>query len=147
VTDHPPSDAKKQVDVAIAIVFDPPRRQVLICQRKSDTVLAGYWELPGGKCDPGETPDVCAVREVREEVGIAVRAIRGLEVIEHEYAYAHVRLFPFVCEHLDGRVQMIAVADAKWVPPADVLTYRFPEANAALMQRVAQGWSSLIEQT
>ena len=90
MTDHPPSDAKKQVDVAIAIVFDPPRRQVLICQRKSDTVLAGYWELPGGKCDPGETPDVCAVREVREEVGIAVRAIRGLEVIEHEYAYAHV---------------------------------------------------------
>ena len=50
----------RPIEVAIAVVFDPPHQQLLICKRKPDTVLAGYWEFPGGKCDAGETPAACA---------------------------------------------------------------------------------------
>jgi mutator protein MutT len=134
---------QKFVEVAIAVVFDRAHQLVLVCQRKDDTVLPGYWEFPGGKCDPGEAPQACALREVREEVGIAVSAVRKLPVIEHEYPHAHVRLHPFVCEFVAGTVQLLAVAEARWVQPAEVLTYQFPEANVELVRRVAAGWARL----
>ena len=134
----------KRVEVAIAVVFDPTHRQVLICKRRNDTVLAGYWEFPGGKCDPEELPELCAVREVREEVGIVVRSVHRLAVIEHEYPYARVRLHPFVCELVSGAVELLQVAEAKWVMPEEVLAYRFPEANVELVQRVAAGWAELV---
>jgi mutator protein MutT len=136
--------AVKVVQVAIAIVFDAAREKVLICRRPHDTVLPNYWEFPGGKCDAGETLDACAVREVREELGIVVRAHRQLETIEYHYPHAFVRLHPFVCVHESGEVQLLAVQDARWLDPAAIRGYQFPEANVPLIDRVAQGWSVLV---
>jgi len=136
--------AKKLVDVGIAIVFNAAHSHVLVCRRKHDTVLAGYYEFPGGKCDHGETPECCAIREVREEVALVVRALRELPAIEHEYPYAHVRLHPFVCEHVSGDLQLLAVADAQWVEPQHVLSYQFPEANDALVHAVSRGFAALL---
>lgn len=134
------TERTKSVEVAIAVVFDRARERILICKRKQDTVLGGYWEFPGGKCDPGETPEACACREVLEETNLAVRAIRKLAVIEHDYPHARVRLHPFLCEHVSGEVQLLAVADAKWITPAEVSAYRFPEANVPLLEAVARGF-------
>jgi len=139
-----PSSEKKCVEVAIAVVFDRAHQHVLVCKRKDDAVLAGFWEFPGGKCDPGEAPRACAIREVREEVGIDVAAVGQLDPIEHEYPYAHVRLHPFVCEFIAGAVQRLEVADARWVPSADVASYEFPPANETLVRRVAAGWDALV---
>ncbi len=144
ITPAKSSSHSSHIDVAIAIVFDAAHERVLICLRKLDTVLAGYWEFPGGKCDPGEPPVACAVREIREEVGIVILPTHMLTPIEHEYPYARVRLHPFVCEHVGGTVQHLAVADAKWLPPDHVLNYRFPEANLRLMQLVGAGFAALI---
>ncbi len=62
---------RRRVEVAIAIVFGADQK-LLICKRKAEAVLGGYWEFPGGKCNPGETPADCAVREVEEETGLCV---------------------------------------------------------------------------
>jgi mutator protein MutT len=137
------SPSTRPIEVAIAVVFDQPHQQLLICKRKPDTVLGGYWEFPGGKCDAGETPEACAIREVTEELGITVRALRELPLIDHHYPHAHVRLHPFLCEWLAGTVQLLAVADARWIHPADAIHYRFPEANVALVHAVAQGFTPL----
>ena len=103
-------------------------------------MLAGYWEFPGGKCNPGETPAECACREVMEELGVTVRAVAELAVIEHRYPHALVRLHPFVCEWVAGEVQLLAVDDAKWIDPAEAVEYRFPEANGELVTSVAKGF-------
>lgn len=137
------TSVKKHVEVAVAIVFDRAHREVLVCKRKADTVLGGYWEFPGGKCNAGETAEACACREVMEELGIAVRAVKALGVIEHQYPHALVRLHPFVCEWTAGDVQLLAVADARWVVPASVVEFRFPEANAALVAAVARGYEAV----
>ncbi len=137
-------DQRKHVEVAIAVLFDQAHRHVLICKRKEETVLGGYWEFPGGKCDAGELPEACACREVMEELGIEVRALRGLTLIEHHYPHARVRLHPFVCEWVSGEVRLLAVADAKWIDPVEVTRYRFPEANGALVEAVSRGFGSLI---
>jgi len=138
-------DNLKHVEVAIAIVFDQGHERLLICKRKAGTVLAGYWEFPGGKCDPHETAAQCACREVKEELGVEVRTIGELPIIEHHYPHALVRLHPFVCEWMEGEVQLLAVDDAKWIDPANAVEYRFPEANVELVETVARGFEAVRE--
>jgi mutator protein MutT len=131
------------VEVAVAVVFDEKHQQLLICKRKPDTVLGGYWEFPGGKCDRGETPALCACREVLEETGVTVRPVRELPVIEHDYPHALVRLHPFLCELVSGEVELLAVEDARWIDPSEVVGYRFPEANSELVAAVSRGYAAL----
>ena len=131
---------QKFVEVAVAVVFDQTHTQLLICKRKAEMVLGGYWEFPGGKCDAGETPERCACREVKEELGVEVRAVRKLAIIEHNYPHALVRLHPFLCEWVSGEVQLLAVDDAKWIDPKEAGRFRFPEANADLVSGVMGGW-------
>ena len=135
---------QKHVEVAIGVVFERSAERVLICRRKHDTVLGGYWEFPGGKCDVGEAPEACVRREIMEEVGLTVIAIKALPLIEHVYPYASVRLHPFVCRHVSGEPQLLAVADAKWVLPAELGGYEFPPANAGLLAQVELGWEGLM---
>ncbi len=142
----PPAPARASLEVAIAVVFDNQQRRLLICKRKPDTVLPGYWEFPGGKCNPGETPAACACREVLEETAITVRPLRALPVIDHDYPHARVRLHPFLCQYVSGELQLLAVADARWIDPVEAVRFRFPEANVALVHAVAAGFDALNRQ-
>ncbi len=108
-------------------------------QRKADTVLGGYWEFPGGKCEPGETPAACVIREILEETGLTIAAEQACPIIEHDYPHARVRLHPFLCHHVAGTLELRQVAAARWVPAAELAQYRFPEANAPLLQAVMAG--------
>ena len=139
-----PCEDDKHVEVAIAVVFDRTRDRLLICRRKQDAVLGGYWEFPGGKCDAWEAPAACACREVLEETGVSVRTTKALAIIEHDYPHARVRLHPFLCEWMAGEVRLLAVAEAKWIAPGEVVHYRFPEANAALVRAASRGYASFL---
>ena len=134
----------KFVEVAIALVFND-QDQLLICRRKKDAVLGGFWEFPGGKCNPGEEPQACARREVLEETALTVTVSRSLDLIEHEYPHAKVRLHPFVCRLSAGTLQLLEVAEAKWIDPSTLLNYQFPAANTSLIKRAAEGLSALME--
>src|SRR5437762_4675350 len=85
------------IDAAIAIVVRDGK--ILVCQRKADDVLGGYWEFPGGKCEDGETLEECLTRELREEIGITVTSPEPLAPIDHAYDHGQVRLHPFICQH------------------------------------------------
>ena len=84
------------IHVAIALVWDQQR--LLVTQRPLSTHLGGHWEFPGGKLEPGETPEDCAVREVREEVGLTVSARSRRAVIAHSYNERSVVLYPVDCQ-------------------------------------------------
>jgi len=122
------------VNVAIGIVVEDGR--VLICRRKSDRADAfgGLWEFPGGKCEAGEAPDACVMRELREELAIEVTPTTPLPVIEHDYPSVSVRLHPFVCRLVSGEPRAISAAEWKWVEGAELVGHRFPEANAGLIR-------------
>ena len=138
------STPPKVLDVAIALVFDASGH-ILICRRKPGAVLGGFWEFPGGKVDAGELPQDCAVREVLEETGLCVAAVRPLKIIEHEYPHARVRLNPFVCRLTGGDLQLLEVAEARWIAPESLGDYEFPEANRTLIGCAAQGFGVLLE--
>jgi mutator protein MutT len=123
-----------RIDAAIAIVTRG--QKILVCQRKDDDTLGGFWEFPGGKCEAGETLEQCLARELREEVNIAATPIARLTTIEHDYPHALIRLHPFVCRHNDGEPQLLECQAACWIDPAELRDRRFPPANETLIEEV-----------
>ncbi|MBX2852818.1 MAG: (deoxy)nucleoside triphosphate pyrophosphohydrolase [Phycisphaeraceae bacterium] len=103
--------------------------RILITRRKAGQVLGGYWELPGGKVEPNESPSDTVVRELLEEVGIKVGPIDTLDPVEHRYEHAHIRLIPFICEHIGGTPQPLQVDEVRWAAPDRLADYAFPEAS------------------
>ncbi len=116
------------------------RPRLLITRRRKGTVYAGYWEFPGGKVEPGETIEACLVREFQEEVGLLIRVERPLASVEHDYAHGRVRLHPFYCHLVSGRVRNLEVADHRWVDIAELGGFAFPEANLAIVDRIRADW-------
>lgn len=110
---------------------DTPSEQlrVLITQRKPEQVLGGLWELPGGKIEPGESPERAVMRELKEEVGIDCEPVAELPPVLHSYDHATVMLLPLVCQRRRGLPRPIEVADLRWVGLDELAHYRFPDAS------------------
>jgi 8-oxo-dGTP diphosphatase len=128
---------KDPVEVAIALVWDDQR--LLVTRRPEGAHLAGHWEFPGGKLEPGETPETCAEREVLEEVGLRVAARGRRAQIRHSYRERSVMLHPIDCSLLGGELRLLGVSDARWLLPHELSALSFPEANRALIAELIAG--------
>jgi mutator protein MutT len=133
------NEGVKCTHVAIGIVVKDD--QILICRRRKGDSFGDYWEFPGGKCEAGETPAQCVVRELREELAIEVTPLIALEAIEHQYESGRVVLYPFICRHDCGDARAISAAEFQWVPRGVLGEFRFPAANAGLIRElVSSAW-------
>jgi mutator protein MutT len=126
--------AMKLTHVAIGIVVR--NGQVLICRRRAIDPLAGYWEFPGGKVEPGESPAHCLHRELCEELAIQVAIRTTIDPFEYTYPHVKVVLHPFLCDHVDGEAVPLAADELRWVRPTDLIIYRFPPANDDLLEQI-----------
>lgn len=129
---NPPSPPR--LEVAAGLVFRAGR--LLITQRPAGTHLAGLWEFPGGKREPGETFEQCLRRELREELGVEVTVGALVETIEHEYPGRRVELRFFRCELASGEPQALDCAAVKWVTPGQLAEHTFPAADERLLARL-----------
>jgi 8-oxo-dGTP diphosphatase len=119
--------------VAVALVDADDR--VLIAQRPEGKQMAGLWEFPGGKLEPGERPEDALIRELREELGIEVKAacLAPLTFASHTYADFHLLMPLFVCRRWDGFVQSREGQTLKWVRAKALRDYPMPPADAPLI--------------
>jgi mutator protein MutT len=124
----------KQLDVAVGIVFHDSK--VLIARRRAGDVLGGYWEFPGGKCEPGETLEQCLRRELLEELAIHVQPVICFSPIRHEYPDRCICLHPFLCTHESGEPKALACDELRWVEPPQLVQFTFPPANQQLIEQV-----------
>jgi 8-oxo-dGTP diphosphatase len=104
-------------DVAVSIVRSPDGR-LLMAERTARQLSAGFWELPGGKIDPGETPQAAAVRELHEETGVQALEVRPWIRYEHVYRTRRLRLFFFRIERWAGVPEGREGQRIAWVDPA-----------------------------
>lgn len=133
----PGFQAPKRVDVAIGIVIH--QGLFLISRRRVTDSFGGFWEFPGGKCEPDETPEQTVRRELMEELAISVTPVRAFAVIEHRYPKSEVRLHPFVCRLDAGAPEAIHVEEFRWVPARALPDFKFPAANAGLLLELMRG--------
>ncbi len=119
--------------VAVALVDVDGR--VLIARRPEGKTLAGLWEFPGGKVEPGERPEQALVRELREELGIDVKApcLAPLTFASHAYEDFHLLMPLYVCRKWEGFVQAREAQALKWVATKALRDYPMPPADAPLI--------------
>jgi mutator protein MutT len=101
------------IHVVAAALIDA-RRRVLIAQRPAGKHLAGAWEFPGGKLEPGETPAEGLERELREEIGITIGPPRPLLRLRHTYPYGEVLLDVWVVRRYRGRPRGLDGQALRW---------------------------------
>jgi 8-oxo-dGTP diphosphatase len=119
--------------VAVALVDVDGR--VLLSQRPEGKALAGLWEFPGGKVEPGERPEGALIRELQEELGIAVEepCLAPLTFASHAYADMHLLMPLYVCRRWTGLVQAREGQALRWLFPADMNALPMPPADAPLI--------------
>jgi 8-oxo-dGTP diphosphatase len=119
--------------VAVALIDADDR--VLIAQRPEGKALAGLWEFPGGKIDQGERPEVALIRELQEELGIAVKeaCLAPLTFASFAYPEFHLLMPLYVCRRWEGFVQSREGQALKWVRAKDLREYPMPPADEPLI--------------
>jgi len=126
-------DIKLTLVVACALV-DADNR-VLIAQRPLGKALAGLWEFPGGKSEPGERPEQTLIRELQEEIGISVKqaCLAPLTFASYAYDDFHLLMPLYVCRVWRGIAQPLEGQRLAWVRPAGLSDYAMPPADIPLV--------------
>ncbi len=124
----------KLVLVAAVALIDADGR-VLIARRPEGKAMAGLWEFPGGKVEPGETPEAALMRELCEELGIETWAscLAPLTFASHAYDDFHLLMPLFACRKWQGSPTPREGQALKWVRPADLRAYPMPAADLPLI--------------
>jgi 8-oxo-dGTP diphosphatase len=108
---------------------------VLICQRPEGKQLAGLWEVPGGKVEPGETPEACLIRELEEELGIEVThaCLAPFVFASHTYEAFHLLMPLYLVRRWSGTITAREHKALAWVKPSKMGDYPMPPADAPLV--------------
>jgi len=126
-----------RVAIAAAVVIHDGR--VLVQTRPAGKDYAGSWEFPGGKIEAGESAHDCAVRECREELGLAVRPLVALDVVEWEYPGTAVHVIFVECEPVDDvAVHPAEGQQARWADAGALRGLSFLPANAGVLALLAE---------
>jgi len=124
----------RRIRVAAAVVWDGPR--LLMTQRAAGGALGLQWEFPGGKIEPGESPEQAIVREVREELGVTATPLELLDSVAHDYAHGTRVEIVFVKCSLDSHAFTLSdeVNDARWQLPAEIEVADVLEADREFLR-------------
>jgi mutator protein MutT len=106
---------------------------LLVTRRQAGVHLEGYWEFPGGKCDPGEALDACLARELREELDVEARVGDEVFTTTHAYPERAVELHFFRCE-LVGEPRPQQGQEMRWVRRDELHALEFPPADEELIR-------------
>ncbi|MFD0739134.1 Nudix family hydrolase [Lysobacter koreensis] len=133
-----PDDRSTRVVEVVAGVIRDPRGRVLLARRTEGRDLAGLWEFPGGKHEPGEAPEAALARELHEELGIDIEVGAALINVPQTYPDKRLRLDVRLVERWQGVVRGREGQALVWVPPHKLPRYAMPPADrpvvAALLQ-------------
>lgn len=117
---------KKQIDVVGAVIV---RDGTILCAQRGTGPLAGLWEFPGGKIEPGETPRTALEREIREELRCVVRVGEVVTTTAHEYEFGVVHLTTFWCKLLGESPSLTEHLAAQWLAPSELRTLVWAPAD------------------
>jgi len=123
----------------VAVALTDAQGRVLIAQRPFDKEHAGLWEFPGGKIEPGESPEAALVRELREELGVTVvpEHLEPLTFSSAGRGTRHLLLLLYRCTAWQGEPHALDASAIRWVPPAALVDYDMPPADRPFVSVLA----------
>ncbi len=128
-------NAEKKILLVAACALVDADGRILLAQRPEGKSLAGLWEFPGGKVEPGETPEETLVRELEEELGIVTKVpcLAPLTFASHDYETFHLLMPLYICRRYEGVPSGREGQQIKWVRPNALRDYPMPPADEPLI--------------
>ena len=121
-------------DVTAAIILKD--NKVLIAQRAPEERLAGKWEFPGGKMEPGETPQQCLSREINEELEVTVEVLDFFGESIYRYEHGEIRLLAYFCRWIEGNFILNVHSRLEWVGRDELGGFDFAPADIPLAKKL-----------
>jgi 8-oxo-dGTP diphosphatase len=118
-------------EVSCAVIMDGDR--VLVTQRSEHMPHPLKWEFPGGKLQPGETPEGCIIREIREELGVEISVLQLLPSVRHRYPDLNIKLIPFVCSITKGEIDLSEHRSFSWISRSELDQIDWLEADIGVV--------------
>ncbi len=129
----------KQVTVSGAVILrtnpETNKKEIFATQRGYGD-WEGWWEIPGGKIEPGETPEQCIVREIREELDTEIKAERILGVVEYDYPNFHLTMHCILCSIVSGELKLLEHENAAWLTRETLRSVKWLPADILILDKV-----------
>ena len=131
----------KQVTVSGAVILrtnpDTNKKEIFATQRGYGDYKDG-WEIPGGKLEPGETPEACIVREIREELATEIKAEKILGVVDYDYPNFHLTMHCILCTIISGNLKLLEHEAAKWLTKETLHSVNWLPADQLILDKIEE---------
>ena len=127
----------KIVRVVAAVIESD--KKILATQRGYGEFKGG-WEFPGGKIEPGETPQQALVREIKEELDTEIEVGELIETVEYDYPTFHLSMDCFWCKIVKGNLVLLEAEASKWLAKDDLYSVEWLPADAGLIKKIEESW-------
>ncbi|MCQ2583695.1 MAG: (deoxy)nucleoside triphosphate pyrophosphohydrolase [Treponema sp.] len=131
----------KTITVSGAVILrtnpNTHQKEIFVTQRGYGD-WKGWWEIPGGKLESGETPEACIVREIREELSTEVKAEKIIGVVDYDYPTFHLTMHCILCTIVSGDLQLLEHEAAKWVNKETLRSVNWLPADQLILPEIEQ---------
>ena len=131
----------KQVIVSGAVILrtnpQTNKKEIFATQRGYGDYKDG-WEIPGGKLEPGETPEACIVREIREELVTEIKAEKILGVVDYDYPNFHLTMHCILCTIVSGDLKLLEHEAAKWLTKETLQSVDWLPADQLILDKIEE---------
>ena len=131
----------KTITVSGAVILrinpDTKKKEIFATQRGYGDYKDG-WEIPGGKLEPGETPEACIVREIREELATEIKAEKILGVVDYDYPNFHLTMHCILCFIISGELKLLEHEAARWLTKETLRSVDWLPADQLILDKIEE---------
>mgnify|MGYP002624062708 CR=1 FL=1 len=127
------NNQKKKIHVVAAII---KRDDEVFATQRGYGNYKDWWEFPGGKIEPGETPQQALMREIREELATEIKVGELIDTIEYDYPDFHLSMNCFWCEVVEGDLVLLEAQEARWLTKDELDSVKWLPADLGMVDRI-----------